>query len=162
SDEFDQRPNPASRADAAIKGEKSHACLPIPIDLLAALAFSIITLDRPMPNAVGHDAADTTSWWSICQASWSVAILEAARFALVGHFLCPKELLPCQAFCHDVPVFGRQLGVPVIRYRRGEIEPHMGAYAVLGYASPSWYITPRLNCASKLRCSAAIRYHFNA
>src|ERR1700681_1856781 len=66
----------------------------------------------------------------------SVAILEAARFALMRHFLCLEELLPRQAFCHDVAVLGRQVGVPVTGYRRGEIEPHMGAYAVLGDASP--------------------------
>jgi hypothetical protein len=52
------------------------------------------------------------------------------------YFLCSEELLPRQAFCHDVAAFGRQLGVPVTGYRRGEIEPHMGAYAVLGDASP--------------------------
>src|SRR5712675_1653885 len=66
----------------------------------------------------------------------SVAILEATRFALMRHFLCSEELLPRQAFCHDVAVSGRQLGVPVTGYRRGEIEPHMGAYAVLGDALP--------------------------
>src|SRR6478672_5826909 len=48
----------------------------------------------------------------------SVAVLEAARLALMRHFLCLEELLPRQGFCHDVAAFGCQLGVPVSGYRR--------------------------------------------
>jgi hypothetical protein len=48
-------------------------------------------------------------------ALFSVAIFEAARFALMCHFLCSEDLLSCQAFCNDVSVFGRQLTVLVAR-----------------------------------------------
>jgi hypothetical protein len=58
-------------------------------------------------------------------------MLEAARFALMRHFLCSEELLSGQTFFDGVSVLGRQLGVRITGYCRGDIEPHMGAYAVL-------------------------------
>jgi hypothetical protein len=48
-------------------------------------------------------------------ALFSLAIFEAARFALMCHFLCAKDLLSGQAFGNDVSVFGRQLTVFVAR-----------------------------------------------
>jgi hypothetical protein len=60
------------------------------------------------------------------------------------HFLCLEELLPRQTFCDDVSALGRQLGVRVTGCCRGEIEPHMGAYAVLGDASPLFVHDPEV------------------
>jgi hypothetical protein len=88
----------------------------------------------------------------------SVAMLEAARFALMRHFLCSEELLPRQTFCDDVSALGRQLGVRVTGYCRGEIEPHMGAHPVLGDASPILVHDAEV----ELGFAAAIRYHFIA
>jgi hypothetical protein len=38
----------------------------------------------------------------------------------------------------------------------------MRAYAVLGDASPLFVYDAEVDCASRLRCSAAIRYYFLA
>jgi len=48
-------------------------------------------------------------------AFFSVAIFEAARFALMRHFLSPEDLFPRQTFCNDVSIFDRQLSVRITR-----------------------------------------------
>ena len=88
-----------------------------------ARTLSVKRLQRSLPTISPISVA---RFWS----------LEGARFALTRHFLCLEELLPRQTFSDDVSVLGRQLGVRVTGYCRGEIEPHMGAYAVVGDSSP--------------------------
>src|SRR6516164_5879066 len=97
------------------------------------------------PATQPYSATEVDGWQQLSRVSQnraavqehpSVAILEAARFALMRHFLRPEQLLSRQALGDEVPVSGRQLAVLIGGNCRGEVVPHVGAHAVLRYSAP--------------------------